>query len=897
MMGPEDTAESLAVQLSAQVSYTNDLLQQLQEQEQQQLNAQRDVQSKQQALRQAMAVCDSVRADQAELRKKHAMAQELANRAAADAKRWKVECDVRAKEVEGLEKFAAEARGEIEQLRSADERKTRRIAELEADRAKLSDQLERYAIEEEQRMAKHRESFELLSRELAELKAAHSPLKNEVIVLRARNEELERSFKQRDADIRRYQEDIDRAKRRVTQLEESERHMHLLEAQFKSDLHNEQSKAQRTQQQVEAAQAIASAREQELENARMEANELKQSTRALQDENRSLRGEIETLGNDLLGQSQALSVEKERWEGRTRELQEELSRVVAESRERERGAAENLRMKMAEFSEQRRSLESQNERVQSEYRQLHDLLQRTQNEKESQSRQLEIAREELESRVTSTQDRARSIEEESSRKEAEYKRDSALLLAEIQRLQSESLTSTSNEMESFGMLHSTIQELAAECIEQQELYAQAMQEIDNLRADVANHKRNGAVALQDWHTDTKRALADLGEANNRTRMKFEETRDAQLEAEVQRDEERAKNLMLTEERRRLEDEVSYLRQNVQSLEQASRERLENARLEYESATAEQDGLEKRCRMLSQQVEELNSQNRSLQEERQRISSTQSESQTRISLRVSSLERQLEETESKLRKAVTERDSLDADRELMKRALQDSSNTVKQLQNQIASLENVQRDVADREKKNVKSHDVQLATLRENLRKLQTQLTSSRNLIKIVQDQRANLQEDNKALRRELDDVLRRSLGTQSGDVASRSIPTLGQAPIMLGASDVERPMESEAVFTTRVAALDPPTFGSRLNVASSPIHTTAPASHVHSAPPPPQEEEAVQPNPADAPSSGESEERDEVAGEGEDDENVARGVTSGLDPLDVDIEKLRREVDELEASE
>mmetsp|Transcript_33763 Transcript_33763/g.54154 ORF Transcript_33763/g.54154 Transcript_33763/m.54154 type:complete len:846 (-) Transcript_33763:1592-4129(-) len=840
-----DTPENLASQLASQVSYTNELLVQVQELENAQLNAQKDAQAKQIALKQAMAVCDSVRADQSELRKRLTMAQELASRATNDAKKWKIDCDVKSREMEGLQKYVSEARTEIDSLQKIDADREQKFIGLLEEKDELERKLEESAREESSRVARHRHGHEQASKELAELRSQFQPLQAEMRLYKGKCDDLDRALKTRDAELSRQNEDLDRAKRHIAQLEENERNLNLLHAQFKSDLHNEQSRAERTQQQVEAAESIAEARQKELDDARNEAAELNGSNRALQDEIRSLNAELEIAKNEMGVLSQAKTGEKDKLESFVKQLQDELAALASDAREREKNSSEQLRARTAEHGKQRKEADAQNAKLQEENNQLHSLLQNTQAAMESQTAQYQLEREDMEARFAKVQEMLHSAEEDIARRETDSKRNSTSLLGEIQRLQNEMAARSAQEVESLGILQNTIEQLRADSQDLQEDYVKVLSELENLQKESENKVREEMEPLKQWHIETKRTIADLAEANNTARIEYENVREMQLAGQVQLDEARGNVTSLTEENERLQEEIKYLEGNLSRMEEASRDRLQNAKLDYESAASEQDQMSKRLRSVMDQLEEVNAQNGRLQEERQRANENLASTQARLGQRVTALESELDANEAKMRHAIQERDTVQADRELMKRAMEESANAIKNLQNQLAALETQRRDGADRERKYSKTFEEQLTVQRENSRKLQTQLQQTKSLLKVVQDQRKHLQEDNMALRAELDDVLRRSLE---------------QPVVSMGV------VEDMPVPDTR----EPP---EALELNNAPV-----VQITHSEDP-----ILVQPETRNSPDTAHQLEK-----------KYSEGAPTS-NPLDLDIEKLRREVEQLKA--
>lgn len=113
--------------------------------------------------------------------------------------------------------------------------------------------------------------------------------------------------------------------------------------------------------------------------------------------------------------------------------------------------------------------------------------------------------------------------------------------------------------------------------------------------------------------------------------------------------------------------------------------------------------------------------------------------------------------------------------------------------QLRELEAVDRAKGEGTKAALSKYQAQVATLNASLQKFQAQLKQTQSLLQVVQEQRQHLQDDNAALRAELDEVYRTSLGGMA-----RSSQTLG--------------VGSDASVSTAAAAATP---GASLPVSAS----------------------------------------------------------------------------------
>jgi len=744
-------------QLADQVEQSNQWLVQLNAAEENVSKLQEEQKVKQASLGLAIQTCDTLRYEKQDLQRKVDISDGEALRLRGDASQSNVERQILAKKLQGVEKVLQEAKDEKSQLSDMLEDSIRKLDIADTEQARLQNALQNFSNEETKRMDRDRDERDSLSRQLAECKASFHALAGKEGTQRSRVTDLEKLVEQLKFDSKERNEELAQAKSREAKLEEDQRHLHLLEAQFKSDLHNEQSRATRTQQQVEAAQELAECRQADLNNAREECDKLAHANRVLQDEVRKLNQDVDGLGGDLMEQANSRAGEKDRMETKIRQLQSDLGKLATDARERERHAMENAQTKQAEHVAERKSLEDQCGKLQNEQRRLHDMLQRVQNELEDRVHQHQMEIDEADARVGKTQEKLREAEVEVSAKEAEGKREKAALLAEIQRLHNEIACRSADHVERMGHLHSALQQISAECQDLQDSYNTAKQEVESLRAEFKDGRRAEDASLRDLYQEAKHAIGDLAQANNQTRQENEQLTEENVGLEVQRDEEHARTIVLKEEVGRLQEELGFINKKLAGSENASKERLDHQRQEYESALADKGDASRRLGLVVSQLEESNAQNRALQEERQRASTSLSDAQSRYNTRVASLEDQLAEAERRYRSAVGEKEAIQADRKLIKTSVEGSASTIASLQKQISMLENERSESNSRDKTKKETQEEQLMISKDTSRKYQTQLQQTKSLLKVVQDQRKHLQEDNIALRAELDDVLRKSL--------------------------------------------------------------------------------------------------------------------------------------------
>lgn len=198
------------------------------------------------------------------------------------------------------------------------------------------------------------------------------------------------------------------------------------------------------------------------------------------------------------------------------------------------------------------------------------------------------------------------------------------------------------------------------------------------------------------------------------------------------------------------------------MDQTTNDQLKSARMESDTAIQQRSELEQQIRRLQQQLERANVQNRTLQQENTRTNSQINETNQKNRKRIQELEEKLAILESELRKVEIDRNNMLSEHALLQKKLDGSVQDYKELQEEMKKLDKTKskNGVADLQLQ--QQYQKQVSTLNESMRKQQTQLTRTKNLLSAVQEQRKHLQEDNMQLRAELDEYLKNSISNAAG---------------------------------------------------------------------------------------------------------------------------------------
>ena len=795
----------LAEQLTKQVKYNNELLSTLSLREEALLQMQKDVQRKQGSLAQAMAVCDAKRAENAELKKKLAVAQEVAARASEEASRAKLDGGIKARESQALSRVIEDCKAEAAAERARADLLSEKIDALEAELAGAKRTVASYGDREAMRIAKHKESYEGVSRELGALRAAHMPLKAELQRAAAQIDELTGTVRSRERELLSSRANEAAARDRAEQLESAHSSSRLHETQMLTDLANARALAERCRADAEASGDKVKHLETTISVMQKEVQARVESSKAASEDVSILKNELEKVGSDLLQLAHEKAAEKAALESRISELQTSLKDIVEGARAREHEHAEALRENSKRADAARHEADAKYATLQEECRELNEMLQKKQSRETSSIESFQAERDAYEARVAAAIAKQQRAEEDLANAGAASKVQATRLVQEVQDLRMKVTDRAAHHVQVLGALQSTIHQLRNECRAKTEVIADLGTEMQRLLVKADSAAGNDS-SLEEWHSDVQAAFVTLVDGNTKLRRRLEEFKDKSLTSEIQRDEHRAKVLMLEDERASLSETERELRIEIESLKRLGDVRVGDAKRDVDAARAFREEQEANMKRIISQLEASNAQNRSLQQDNDRLNELMSASRSKEGSRLATLEHQLENAESELRSAITQRDALQAERTMMQKMMSDTTDSVARLQRENRDAAERAREASVKERDAQKSYDRKLADLTETVRDYESQLAQTKNLLNIIQEQRKQLQDDNASLRAELDGILRKSLnGDSSPQHAAASSPMRTPSVAMRQIDDI---LSAKSPIISARSPIPPNTGGS-----------------------------------------------------------------------------------------
>lgn len=750
--------QKLAEQLSSQVDYNNMLIEHLKTMEEEQVRIQEDMKEKQNALKQAIAVGDAARSEANDLRRKLAISQEVAENMSNQCRESRVEVSALRRESENL----ARQRDELSQRNEELENERKLFDErMGAMREQLNNQQEEFDrstkdVGTENEQLKH--DFDNLSKELADLRARTGPLQAQNAELQEQVRNLEEALDEMTHNLEGESKENERLEARsreqdrvIASLREKQKEIQFTSAEG-------DTQRQELLEQIRDLEAQIEQLEEQLTERERKMVDISKVCKLSVEENSALKGELETVGNELLQQAKQRAMEQERWASRLAEAQEELKKVSYEARVQAQEYAMESQSKSEETLQMRKEAEEQYLALQNEHTHLHQLLHKMQQDTAKQQGQFNRERENFEHKIHQLQHEKDKLLDDNDALERKINREKTRHQHALEEAKKEMGSRGSNFVTILSQMKNHVRQLQQEATANRDLLRQISAEYQTLVSFSNTIGEKQSKPLSAWYEETKQSLEALVEHTKASKKSSEDAKDDLRRAQLEKEEERAKSLMLDEQVSQLEHELSARDQRVLETESKMNDRILQLQREKELAQEGKEEADLRLRKMQKQIDESTAQNRSLQSNAQGYQTQLAENQSRASQRVSELEEKINELSLAIRTASKEKEEMQTTRSELQRLLSQKEQQNQALTAQLSKAEN------DKQKSDKALHVVQqrakeqIGTLQQSLKRYETQSEQTKSLLKLMQEQRAQMQEENMQLKAELDDVYHQGSG-------------------------------------------------------------------------------------------------------------------------------------------
>jgi chromosome segregation ATPase len=770
----KDELARLAKQLSVQTQDNNNLLLELQRLEEQQLKSQKDVQAKQDALRKSLDALDHSRGEALSLKKELNMIKSKEDSTSRDVITYKKELERTDRKLELAIKEKALA--------------VRQAEDVEDERASITHQFHDTLNEKKELI----EQLEAAKRGNAKLQVG---LKTEVKTLQEQLDKMgsqmkglierdnanvktlqatQKSLVEKSNKAKKLEANVQDARRRCLELEDIVHESQLLQQNLRSSLNQANDRVQKLENELQEYKNVHAKHDEMINQAKEEANEYATNHKLATYDRDRLREEIINLRKELNDTKEQHSGENLAYEKQITENHDQLEALSSEARERHREYSDQVQRIAGEHRKQLAGRDEQYVKLQNDYKQLHDILDRVQGESSSQTKSFEEERAAYERRVEAAIQRANETEKNAHELETNIKEENDKLLQNLHSVQRELHSRTDRYVATLNSMQSVFKDISNN-ISQENNDLQIMRDdVNELKRTVESQGYDLLQPNEAKHGEMRGTVQDMHKMMQHLHDQFETSKDMRQSTEALLENVRSDNIMLREEVSKLEMENHSLKIAQHDVEAKADAHIKASSVEAHSAISLRNDLQTQLDRMMEQLDQANQLSRKLQADNRDL-----QNRLHLSQQQAAHKTQVQNTE--ILNAKTKVDSLSLDnkratteRDQLRRDVQSQADEVKRLQNDLIKRENEYRQNLQKEKSNQGKYKNQVLDISDSFRKLQSQLNQTKSLLNTVQEQRKLLNDDNANLRRELDSIYtaRRlsMIGNNDGGVQIHATP-------------------------------------------------------------------------------------------------------------------------------
>jgi chromosome segregation ATPase len=748
----------VAILCVSQLQYNNDLLAQLRTAEEKQLVTQRESSEKQAALRQALTAVDMARHEANDAKREAVVAKEIASKLRDETAAARVEAERLKRTVDSLEAANAAMTNDVgnlkrqlanvaddaarfKQLASSLQQENEDMREKEGEH---SGELRRILADTQRELALAKSRQEPLVTELEAAKRTITQLQNDVMAARQEHAGMKAAVTAANDRVRQCEDAV----RVSAQKEQRLQHALSLESDVKAQLTKEIAQLKREKDGFQADVAALRGHVAEAESA----------VRALQGEVESSNKALTAMERDLLALAAAKSEDVRRFEAKLAAAREDADRLAGEHRQREAHLEEIITAFQTEISESKRDADAALATHQEQTDNLSKLVQKANQELSAQRKAHEMALDAAEQRFAQEKSRWQ-LELNSSSSEK-----GALLLEREQLL--DDVTAARNALAAFQSRHVEIVSAMQAAVQQllQDYHAvldeqgKLSETVRSLQSQVAWASTECSRPLEAWRAGSHEALCALMQKVEDAENARENVLDLLTALQLQHEESKAQAIMLTEDVDKARHEASLATVRLRDVEIKTEEKQAKLLRDIKALEDLRTDQAGQIQRLKSSLDKCNAQLVALQSDNATLAQEHAESAAKYGAKLRELESQLSSADGELRMLRSTQEATQAERDRAVGIANDAGQKLRSANDQIQELEAALKAVSSGEKAKATHLQKQLATLTDGMNKMTVQLTNTQGLLSVVQQQRAALEEDNKKLQAEIDEVYRRQLG-------------------------------------------------------------------------------------------------------------------------------------------
>jgi len=760
----KDELQALADQLSSQLEYNNTLLEQMRNLEEMQLAGQRELITKQEAIKQLTDVNNGFRNELTETRRKLKIAEEIADSMSKQCRDARVEANSIRREYENASKGSQDTKNLVKELTEERVKLQKALKKCEENLQEAEENHEQTRLDLLHQNDILRQSHEALSADAAELRARVIPLEAEKKQLKDHVLSLAKSLEETS---KRCEEETqlrlatEKKMKDMTQAMDAMREKHR-EMQYLVQQANGKTDASHAS--IQQYQAQVQQLEDQLHQTEQSLTQLKQLYQNTIKEKEGLEQELEQMGNELVAHAKQRQLDQEKWTTKLSNAYKEMERLTNETKMQADDFAHESQRRATEALEAQKHAEEKYLNIQKECGELHALIQQTQIDHQTAIEQWELQQEELENKIHDLERRLELSGEEVENVHTILVADREKAQQIIRAIKNEMTNRGERYVAMLGTMQTAIKRLKDDGLRNRELVREVMAQFAVLKAFCEQIWDKTHPPLEAWKSELSSAFSKLIVKFHHVKDVIEDTRDDVRRAQLAKEEERSKTLMLEESVSRLEHEISTYEMKIKEAETKGQEKVAQQKQKIDTLMKERSDLELRIQRLQQSLDSATSQARTLQLSNHNIQTTLGDSTVRNSAMKQEIQGKLNQLSTQLKRALQERDQqIKISEDLQKRldSLQSQINVANKVSEDAKTDVNKQKTETETLAAN---YAQSLAAVQATTAQYQDQLKHTQDLLKVMQTQRNELQEQNRKLRQELDQLYNQGMNKQTGNI-------------------------------------------------------------------------------------------------------------------------------------
>jgi chromosome segregation ATPase len=742
----------LADQLSQQTDFNNTLLEKMQQAETQALRQQRDAQAKQTSLRKALRSMEQAREEASALKQEITSVKQ--NRSNNEVEMQKMKRDVE------------RCRRDVEISNVAKRKAQRAFEKGNEERMELVDQLQVVVQERNQ----NAENYEHTRRELAQVR---SDLSTNLATLSSKLSALATSEdhwrKKCESQENAMQALVDGAKEKELRTKAAEAALLSSQRQCaefegmlvkgretQTGLRNSLDRNLRRMEELaakcEEAQATEARQQDAVRDLREKLSEATRQAEEAQQANGDLRADLRDARDAHRTVNEQRAREQAAFQQKVEENHDQLNDLASEARSRHQEYAKQAATMRQEQREQLGERDEKYVKLQNDYKGLHEILAKVQAEHSKQIKMFQDERNAYEKRIMEALNKANNTDKNTGARIAAYQQEQDRLKQQANALQRELHVRSEQHLQTLEKVQHTYRLTIGRVSEENNDLKIMRDDVDSLKRTVQYQMTHMLKPHEDQHASMQQNVMTMNDMMQKMKEDYNLACDAKYHAEALAEEQRSENIMLNDEISKLEMSRHGMAMKLESMEDTASAELKVVKVEHQAAMASRDGLESQLRRTMEQLEQANQLSRKLQVDNRDLHTQLHEFQQEMGEKAHLTSKQLHDSRLKEQGLAQNNESLEAERDQLRRELEQQSAKVQHLQHEIIQTGENYRSQISTEKINQGKYKAQVHSLGDSFRKMQTQLGQTKQLLGTIQEQRKLLSEDNDKLRAELDEV-------------------------------------------------------------------------------------------------------------------------------------------------